>query len=83
MTWRCDEMAQVRMLAPYAQYTGYAKGALGMLRRLSSVRGIEMEVRPIANTVADGVPEVNKAMLVDNPKFIDFGVLIGYPTHLN
>ena len=75
-------MSQVRILAPFAQYTGYSKGALGMIRRLKKMKNFNMEVRPIANHVADGLPDEDKAMLTNTPSFTRLGVLIGYPTHV-
>ena len=69
----------LRMRIPIAKYTGYAQGAIELVRRLREDKRIVLELLAAANNVPDYIAQDIKDMIVSVPKLRWLGVLFGFP----
>jgi len=67
------------MRIPVAKYTGYAQGAIELVRRLREDKRIVLELLASSNRVPDYIAQDIKDMIVSVPRLRWLGVLFGFP----
>lgn len=72
----------LRLRIPVAKYTGYAQGAIELVRRLREDKRLVLEILAAHNSVPDYVAQDIKDMIVPVPRLKWLGVLFGFPPGL-
>ncbi len=78
-------MNTVRLRFPIAKYTGYARGASALLRKLKE-RDIDFELMPLHNSISSALEDDNDIKLMVSESFTsaskEIGVVLGTPPHI-
>lgn len=72
----------VRLRGPIAHYIGWAKGFIGLVRRLREYKNIQIEVLPVANYIPEDIDEDIRQMIVPVPRLKQMGILFGKPDRI-